>query len=167
MGMTTSPVSHGAGPELRAQYRAAMQRRAYFASLRPPPAQAPRPRPVSPFVAEVRRRRMEAEIEARVAVEHLVAEVAQSPAPVPRWRQILDEVAEKHGIGVADITGGSRRYAIQPAKQEAAYRMRHEITVRGQPMSYPEIAKRMGMGDHTSALHAVRKHASRIDGGQA
>jgi chromosomal replication initiation ATPase DnaA len=40
--------------------------------------------------------------------------------------------------------------------------MRTEIVLRGEPMSFPEIGRRLGGRDHTSALHGFRMHEKRL-----
>lgn len=87
-------------------------------------------------------RRMHAKL---LAVKHLVA------AP----QVILAQVAEKHGFTIAEMKSVSRKRPVAYARFEAAYRMKAE---RG--MSYYQISKVLARDDHTSILHAVRKHAA-------
>lgn len=74
--------------------------------------------------------------------------------------RILREVASKHGLTVEEMTAPSRwrkPERISHPRQEAMWRMRQETT-----LSFPEIARRCGMKDHTSAMHGVRKHKDRL-----
>lgn len=80
----------------------------------------------------------------------------------PRWRKIIAEVAEKHHVSIQDITSRRRDHPSVLARQEAAWRIRHET-----PLSLPNIGKRLGGLDHTTILYSVRKHQSRIDAGEA
>lgn len=79
-------------------------------------------------------------------------------APAP-WRVILQQVAEKHNVAIRDICSSKRDKFITPARYEAAYRMRHEAK-----MSLPQIGKRLGGRDHTTALHGIRMHEAFLTG---
>lgn len=124
-----------------------------------PPPMPRRPRPVSPFLRELR-----AEQEATRAIRraaHLEAMVRLRDAE-PQWLVILREVARAHGIRADDIIGSGRIRKVVLARHEAAWRMRTEIVLRGEPMSFPEIGRRLGGRDHTSALHGFRMHEKRL-----
>lgn len=69
---------------------------------------------------------------------------------------IFAEVAEKHGVTVADIRGSRRTRKLVDARFEVAYRLRAERRA-----SYPQIGNYLGHRDHTSALNAVLRHAER------
>ena len=71
-------------------------------------------------------------------------------------RDILKEVADKHGFETSVLMVSSRRLKVVAARHEAFYRMREELK-----MSYPRIAAFFGM-DHTSVLHGVSKHAAKV-----
>ena len=127
----------------------------------PLPRQAA-PRPVSPFVREIRaQREAAAKAEAVFREERARARAAKEHAG-PHWSQIVHQVAKKHKLKAKDILGPSRFRVIVTARNEAFYRMRTEILVSGLPMSYPAIGRRFGGMDHTSVLHGVRKHAESI-----
>lgn len=71
-------------------------------------------------------------------------------------REIADEVCEKHSISFVVIKSESRRKDIVQARQEAMYRCRYETT-----QSYQTIGNFFGGFDHSTVLHAIRKHAER------
>lgn len=70
---------------------------------------------------------------------------------------ILEEVATKHGLTVEDIKGPSRKRYVARARQEAMWQMRQRTR-----LSFPEIARRCGRGDHTTAIHGVKAHEARL-----
>ena len=80
----------------------------------------------------------------------------------PRWRKIMVEVAEKHRVSVIDLESPRRDRPSVRARQEAMWRMRHET-----PMSLPNIGRRLGGRDHTTAKHGIARHQARIDAGEA
>ena len=79
---------------------------------------------------------------------------------VPNWKAIQREVADKYGITVADLTGPCRRRVYAWPRQEAIWRCRQET-----PMSLPDIARRFGGRDHTTAIHAVKAYEKRVAAG--
>ena len=72
--------------------------------------------------------------------------------PTPA-RIILNEVAEKYELSVADIRGVCRKRKFSRARQEAAYRLSVELK-----FSLSQVGRMIGNKDHTTALHAIRKH---------
>lgn len=76
------------------------------------------------------------------------------------WRspsaRIKSEVAEKHGITVADIEGLSRPHELSIPRHELMYRLRVDLE-----KSYPQIAKLLGDRDHTTVIYGARRHAER------
>lgn len=82
--------------------------------------------------------------------------------PRPRWRKVLEDVAAKHGIDVKVLVGRSKPILLSPARQEAAYRMRMECG-----LSYPQLGRALGGRDHSTIIHAVRRHAALLaEGGE-
>lgn len=75
---------------------------------------------------------------------------------VPGWRQIVNEVAAKHGVSFIDIISERRPRYIVLARQEAMYRLYNETT-----LSFPDIGRRLGGKDHTTVLHGVTRHCER------
>lgn len=92
------------------------------------------------------------------------AYVAPPPSrPDPfRWRSIIEEVAQKHGVLMSDMRSVRRGRPLVAARHEAMWRMRNETS-----MSLPEIGRRLGGRDHTTVLHGIRKHEARIANGTA
>lgn len=80
-------------------------------------------------------------------------------SPISRQR-ILQEVSIKHGVSVIDIKSKRRSQDVVPARFEACYRLKNETT-----MSLPAIGRYLGGRDHTTILHAIRKHAARVKAG--
>lgn len=80
---------------------------------------------------------------------------------MPLWaRRIVVAVAEKHGVGIADIIGTSRVRAIVAARNEAYYLIRTGIqTSTGKHPSYPQIGDWFGR-EHTGVLYGTSKHAA-------
>lgn len=71
-------------------------------------------------------------------------------------KQILDEVAAKHGIKLWELQSPRRAVPVVAARQEACYRLRFE-----KRLSLPEIGRKLGGRDHTTILHGCRAHARR------
>lgn len=93
---------------------------------------------------EAYERHEEAEV---VALHRIAAE---------RWKDVLRETAEKHGITMQMLTARRRSRHIVEARQEACYRLVMELG-----MSYPATARRVNYFDHTTAMYAAKKHAER------
>lgn len=77
--------------------------------------------------------------------------------PAPTWKAIAKEVADKHGVRVADILSPRRDAPTVRARHEAMWRCRNETTY-----SLPQIGKFLGNRDHTTVLHGIRKHQERM-----
>lgn len=89
-----------------------------------------------------------------------------APAPPPRsprppvlaWLDIVEEVAAKHKLKVAQLMKpGYRPRPVSNARQEVFYRLREERL-----MSWAQIGRAMGGFDHTTTLHGWRKHRERM-----
>ena len=74
-----------------------------------------------------------------------------------RWKFIIREVCEKHGIKLNEIMSVRRPTKITTARHEAFYRLKNETS-----MSYPQIGRVMGGFDHTTVLHGVKMHEKRM-----
>ena len=72
---------------------------------------------------------------------------------VPPLRRILIEVAQKHGLSVADITGPSRKHRVLPARWEYFYRATAETD------KYVNAIARAVNRDHSCVCHAVVEYA--------
>jgi chromosomal replication initiation ATPase DnaA len=75
-------------------------------------------------------------------------------ANVFRWKEILSETATKHGLSVEELLGQARSRWIAWPRFEAAHRLRKELG-----WSLPQIGRRLGDRDHTTALNALRRYA--------
>lgn len=85
---------------------------------------------------------------------------ADEVLPLPdaeRWKVIIAEVCEKHGIDWIELVSDRRPAATVLARHEAMYRMRHETT-----MSLPAIGRKLGGRDHSSVFHGIRRHEERL-----
>lgn len=80
------------------------------------------------------------------------------PAPRVTMADIAARVAEKHHLTVADLKGQSRRRPVAWPRQEAM----HECRLVTQ-QSLPAIGRFFGGRDHTTVLHAARRHKERLD----
>lgn len=75
-----------------------------------------------------------------------------------RWRDIVRQVCEKHGVSTMDIRSRHREQKLVAARHEAFYRLRMETS-----MSYHQIGLRMGGFDHTSVYHGYMKHKQKLE----
>ena len=82
-----------------------------------------------------------------------VVEAFEPKFPSPS-SEIIYRVAQKHGVGVGDIRGPSRKPILVLARQEAAYEIRMK---RG--LSLPQIGVMLGR-DHTTVLHGIKRHTA-------
>lgn len=69
------------------------------------------------------------------------------------WRQIIQAVADKHRITVADLTGQSLIWPHTRPRFEACYDLARLTT-----FSLPQIGARLGGRDHTTILNGIRRH---------
>jgi hypothetical protein len=88
----------------------------------------------------------------------------ERPDPVGRWRpsseliRMRQTIAAAFGIDDAEITSRCRVQHIARARQAACYILR---AARPQ-LSFPCIAVTMGLGDHSTVIHAVRVTGERM-----
>ena len=78
------------------------------------------------------------------------------PAPKPKVAEVITEVAQRHGLTLADLVGPDRSHAVSRIRAEALYEAR---AITG--ASYPLIG-RIARRDHTTVLHHCDAHARRI-----
>lgn len=92
-----------------------------------------------------------------------VAERRVPSAPIyrPLASEIVKQVAFKHGMTVDELKTTSRLRSRVQARHEAMYRIWQE---RG--VSLTQIAKMVGVTDHSTVHHGIRKHQARIDAGE-
>lgn len=74
----------------------------------------------------------------------------------PQWQIIIDEVCEKHGVTKEMMLSKTRKHKISHARFEAMYRMRNEIKISGEPMSYFRIKHVFG-NDHATVIHGIKR----------
>lgn len=67
------------------------------------------------------------------------------------FNEMVDEVCQKHNLPRARIESDCRTMDLVIARREIAYRARTELA-----MSYPEIGRRIGRRDHTTALNLYK-----------
>lgn len=77
-----------------------------------------------------------------------IKQVLRTPA-----KDIQQEVCEKYGLRLSEITSQDRSAYLQPARREMAYRLKNEAG-----LSYPEIGRRMGGRDHSTSSYHVKMH---------
>ena len=134
----------------------------------------PGPRVMGPIEASIRERAIAAKRRLMRAGGTLLpsprlAEIPLPPVPEPvrpkvvtprqHTMDILEEVAEKHGIKSADILGPSRLVVVSTARHEAAYRIVVEMG-----MSLPMVGRFLGGRDHTTILNSVRRYVKQNPG---
>ena len=153
------------GPELARQTEAAIARRARLWGITPPQQnqKAPISRPVKRFVSERQPRQPAIRVSVSFSFEpgnwpDLIDPFTKRKSA----RQIVAEVALKHGLKMSDLTGPYRHKSIVKARHEAMWRVRDETN-----LSYPQIGRVLGNRDHTTVLHGVRKHGRVREAGLA
>lgn len=72
------------------------------------------------------------------------------------WHVIREETCAKHGVTVKEVMSSRRLRRISWCRQEIMYRLRLDLN-----LSYPEIGRRLGGYDHTTARHAFLAHSER------
>lgn len=75
----------------------------------------------------------------------------------PLWKRVVDETCAKYGVSIPEVMSIQRQPLLVHARHEIFYRLKKESS-----MSLPEIGRVMGGRDHTTVLHGVRQHASRL-----
>ena len=91
----------------------------------------------------------------------LVDPMPIKPPPKITARQVLHEVAREFNVPFDVLTGPRRTAPIMAARMKAYYRLREEVK-----LSFPEIGRRVGGRDHTSALSGYRKFKRLLDAGE-
>jgi chromosomal replication initiation ATPase DnaA len=90
-------------------------------------------------------------IEARRA-QTVAAEANPVPVNPPSLEEILTEVCRRYHVTKIDLRSHRRTANVVLPRQITMYLARH-LTL----LSLPQIGKRMGGRDHTTAIHAIRK----------
>lgn len=76
------------------------------------------------------------------------------PQPKGEYERVLREVADYHGLTVTRLKSRNRCGPISNAKRDACVRL------RGLGLSMPAIARLVGLSNHTTVLHHLRKAAA-------
>lgn len=84
-----------------------------------------------------------------------------APAEPPTLEELLSHVSLKHGITVLDLKSARRTKPICIARHEMFWLARNFTTC-----SLPQIGRAVGLRDHSTVLHGVRRHQARIDAGE-
>lgn len=145
--------------ELIRQHR--IRKAKFWSNPARPVADPPQIKP-SCVVAPLDREEVMAAMLPRPAPPRVAADAVLMHVTVPklRSREILEEVAAKHGLRVDDLRSKSRLHVLVAARQEASFRLRTELG-----LSLPAIGRLLGGRDHTTILHAVKRHAEVLAGG--
>ncbi len=117
--------------ELKEHYKAVSAR------LSPRPPAPPNPLPV-----------------VRMAPEAVIESIAFFGTKA-RAQAILEEICLKHDLPIKLVMSPFNGKKVCLAKAEACFRMRMEITVNHEPMSFPMIGRVMKI-DHSTALYHVK-----------
>lgn len=80
-------------------------------------------------------------------------DIIMTQGPKSRARMIRKQVAEEHGLRLAEIDGPRRSKLIVAARHEAMAR----VYVECPELSTPEIGRMFGNRDHSTVLNAVRR----------
>lgn len=72
------------------------------------------------------------------------------------WKDIVNEVCEKHGVSFNDLVSHRRPRIVYTARHEAYYRLREETSY-----SLPHIAKLLGRCDHSVVMHGIKMFKER------
>lgn len=92
------------------------------------------------------------------SIETNVVHLAVTPRA--EAKQIIIDIARKHGLTYADLVGNRRFRHIIPARDEAIAAVKALSTGR-ESFSLPMVGRIFGGKDHTSVLAALRRHAKR------
>jgi chromosomal replication initiation ATPase DnaA len=80
--------------------------------------------------------------------------LAMSPAS----QCIILRVLWRHNLTWAEVLGKTRKHNVVVARQEVCWRLYKE-----RKLSLPRIGRLVGNRDHTTVLHSVRQHQSRLE----
>jgi chromosomal replication initiation ATPase DnaA len=85
--------------------------------------------------------------------------------PPPTWKELALDVAERHSITVADLTGPSHaRWAAWPRQELMAilYDQRKPCGIKRR-WSLPQIGHFLGGRDHCTVFKGIARHKDRLD----
>lgn len=78
------------------------------------------------------------------------------PIPPPTMREIATDVAQRHGVTLAELRGPCRAYRIAHPRQEA-----FALIKAAGRQSSPQIGRYFGGRDHSTVLHGIKMHKKR------
>lgn len=88
----------------------------------------------------------------RVIKEGYAPVVANPRSKTVTAKQVVEKVAKHYGLTVKEMCGKSRVANIKNARQVAMYILSKDLA-----MSTPKIATEVGVKDHTTVMHGVKK----------
>jgi chromosomal replication initiator protein len=74
-------------------------------------------------------------------------------AGVPKWKLIMREICEQHGISMDQLTSHSRGKKLIDARLLAYYRLNKELG-----LSLPQIGRYIGDRDHSTVYYGIKRH---------
>jgi len=80
-------------------------------------------------------------------------------------RKIIAQCAEKHNVRPEMVLGKTRIRSAVAARHEAIYIVRKYLRPRADRLSsysYPNIGRMFGGLDHSTVIHACKKHRERM-----
>lgn len=80
----------------------------------------------------------------------------QTWIPAETWQEVVDEIRGMHAVTRRELMSQSRTARIVRCRHQIMYELRQ----RGN--SFPWIAARLGLRNHTSVWHGCRRHAERL-----
>lgn len=130
--------------ELQQHYKAVRARlwAGAIPSVAPPP---PPPPPLEPPALSVSMREQFREA-------HELLKVA-GVAGVPKWKLILREVCELHGVTMDQLTSHNRSKKFIAARMLAYYRLNKELN-----LSLPQIGRYIGDRDHSTVFYGIKRY---------
>lgn len=87
----------------------------------------------------------------------VLPEEPAKPATFPK--EIVREIASKHGLTMDEILTETKAHRIAHARQEAMYELRQRTS-----LSLPAIARRLNLLDHSTVHYGLRAHEERLNG---
>lgn len=73
------------------------------------------------------------------------------------------DVALEHLLKVSDLSSDSMQQRIVLARNHAAYRLRREISVKGNPLTYQRIGDILHI-HHATVMYGIASHTKTIAG---
>ena len=96
--------------------------------------------------------------EIAVRIHEIDRRLGGTPA-TDQCHAILDEIASRRRVSIHRLKTGGRCPQLVEIRNEAAWELRQLAPAP----SYQQVARFLGLKNHTSAIHAVKRHQARID----